>query len=467
MTKKTENQKNRNHLINGAFDNELSPDVSAFNASIAFDKRLYKVDIQGSIAHVTMLAAQGIINDADNEAICKGLKKIEHDIESGNFEWQESLEDVHMNIEAALIKELGETGKKLHTGRSRNDQVATDIRLWLRANNKNLINELNNARKVIAHKAIGHADTIMPGLTHLQNAQPITFGHHLLAWQEMFSRDVGRFSDLSKRINHLPLGSAALAGTSFPIKREMTAKLLDFDHLCTNSLDAVSDRDFAIEFCQNASLLMVHLSRMCEEIILWNTPQFNFIALSDEYTTGSSIMPQKKNPDVAELIRGKSARIIGHSTALLTLMKSQPLAYNKDNQEDKEPLFDTVDTVLVCVKLFTNMIDNMEANKEAMYQASKNGFANATDLADYLVKKSMPFREAHAITGALVQTAQKNNCTLESLSLSVMQKHSEKIKADIYDHLELEACVSARNHIGGTAPEQVRKAAKKVLDDLS
>ena len=459
-------KKERSGLIQGVFKENPHDLLHAFNASVHFDKRLFEVDIEGSLAHARMLAKTGVITDAECSAIERGLHQIIDEIKADKMQWQESLEDVHMNIEHRLIELIGEAGKKLHTGRSRNDQVATDMRLWLRAENLKIIEKIKQLRLILTDQAQANAAVIMPGYTHLQAAQPITFGHHLMAWQEMLKRDQQRLSDAHERINHLPLGSAALAGTTYPIDRSFVAEQLDFEHLCENSLDAVSDRDFIIEFCQNNALLMMHFSRMCEELILWNSAQFNFIKLSDQFTTGSSIMPQKKNPDVAELIRGKAARVYGHSLTLLTLMKNQPLAYNKDNQEDKEPLFDTVDTVQNCLSLFMEMVKSMKCCESSMYAAASQGFTCATDFADYLVRKNMPFREAHAIVGKAVQLAQAESCALNDLSLSQLQGFSKKIDSDVYDVLSLEACVANRNHIGGTAPDQVKAACQRVYDEL-
>ena len=369
-----------------------------------------------------------------------------------------ALEDVHMNIEAALTEDIGDAGKKLHTGRSRNDQVATDVRLWLRDEINTILAELRRFQQALLETAEREADTIMPGVTHLQTAQPITFGHHMHAWFEMLQRDYGRFLDCQLRMNESPLGAAALAGTTYPIDREYSAELLGFDRPCANSLDAVSDRDFAIEFSAAASILMMHLSRMSEELIIWSSAQFNFITLSDSFCTGSSIMPQKKNPDVPELVRGKSGRIFGHLIGLLTLMKSQPLAYNKDNQEDKEPLFDTVDNIKGCLKIFADMVPEITCNLEAMREASNKGFATATDLADYLVRAGIPFRDAHEVVGKAVALCVEKNCDLSDLSLEELQNFSTDIKSDVFDYLTLEGSVAARNHIGGTAPEQVRNA---------
>ncbi len=442
----------------GRFNQPTDAFVEAFTASVEFDQRLADYDIQGSVAHAKMLAKQGILNDQELALIISGLDKIQQQIADGKFPWSVALEDVHMNIEAALTEDIGDAGKKLHTGRSRNDQVATDVRLWLRDEINTILAELRRFQQALLETAEREADTIMPGFTHLQTAQPITFGHHMHAWFEMLQRDYGRFLDCQLRMNESPLGAAALAGTTYPIDREYSAELLGFDRPCANSLDAVSDRDFAIEFSAAASILMMHLSRMSEELIIWSSAQFNFITLSDSFCTGSSIMPQKKNPDVPELVRGKSGRIFGHLIGLLTLMKSQPLAYNKDNQEDKEPLFDTVDNIKGCLKIFADMVPEITCNLEAMREASNKGFATATDVADYLVRAGIPFRDAHEVVGKAVALCVEKNCDLSDLSLEELQNFSTDIKSDVFDYLTLEGSVAARNHIGGTAPEQVRNA---------
>jgi len=442
----------------GRFNQPTDAFVEAFTASVEFDQRLADYDIQGSVAHAKMLAKQGILNDQELALIISGLDKIQQQIADGKFPWSVALEDVHMNIEAALTDDIGDAGKKLHTGRSRNDQVATDVRLWLRDEINTILAELRRFQQALLKTAEREADTIMPGFTHLQTAQPITFGHHMHAWFEMLQRDYGRFLDCQLRMNESPLGAAALAGTTYPIDREYSAELLGFDRPCANSLDAVSDRDFAIEFSAAASILMMHLSRMSEELIIWSSAQFNFITLSDSFCTGSSIMPQKKNPDVPELVRGKSGRIFGHLIGLLTLMKSQPLAYNKDNQEDKEPLFDTVDNIKGCLKIFADMVPEITCNLEAMREASNKGFATATDLADYLVRAGIPFRDAHEVVGKAVALCVEKNCDLSDLSLDELQNFSTDIKSDVFEYLTLEGSVAARNHIGGTAPEQVRNA---------
>lgn len=453
----------------GRFSEPVAELVKKYTASVGFDKRLAEVDIQGSLAHAKMLSAQGIITSADIRAIEKGLKEILAEIKADKFEWLLDLEDVHLNIEKRLTDKVGDAGKRLHTGRSRNDQVATDVRLWLRGVSDEVLQGITKLQTSILDLAEHHYDTIMPGFTHLQVAQPVTFGHHLLAYYEMLKRDAERFADARKRINKLPLGAAALAGTSYPINREMVAKTLGFDGVCENSLDAVSDRDFAIEFTAAASMLMMHLSRFSEELILWMSPRFAFIDIADRFTTGSSIMPQKKNPDVPELVRGKTGRVYGNLTALLTLMKGQPLAYNKDNQEDKEPLFDTADTVLVTLAIYADMLRGITVNKDNMRQAALEGYATATDLADYLVKKGLPFRDAHEVVALAVKFAAKKGCDLSDLSLLDLQKFSKLIAQDVYQVLTLEGSVASRNHIGGTAPAQVKKAiqrARKLISKL-
>jgi argininosuccinate lyase len=450
----------------GRFSEPVAEMVKKYTASVGFDKRLAEFDIQGSLAHAQMLGAQGIISKKDVSAIENGLAEILAEIQSGKFEWLLDLEDVHLNIEKRLTDKVGDAGKRLHTGRSRNDQVATDVRLWLRAISDDVLAGINKLQSSILELAEQHSETIMPGFTHLQVAQPVTFGHHLMAYFEMLKRDAERFADCRKRINKLPLGAAALAGTSYAINREMVAKTLDFDGVCENSLDAVSDRDFAIEFTAAASILMTHLSRFSEELILWSSPRFAFIDIADRFCTGSSIMPQKKNPDVPELVRGKTGRIYGHLTALLTLMKGQPLAYNKDNQEDKEPLFDTADTLLITLEIYADMLRGIVVNKANMRQAALEGFATATDLADYLVKKGMPFRDAHEAVALAVKHAVKKSCDLADLPLKELQQFSGMIADDVYKVLTLEGSVASRNHIGGTAPSQVKKAiarARKII----
>jgi len=451
----------------GRFNEPVSELVKRYTASIDFDKRLAAVDIQGSLAHSKMLGAQGIISQEDVAKIAQGLNEILQEIQAGQFEWRLDLEDVHLNIEKRLTDKIGDAGKRLHTGRSRNDQVSTDVRLWLRAVADDVIAGIHKLQTSIVDLAEEHFDTAMPGFTHLQVAQPVTFGHHLLAYFEMLQRDAARFADARKRINRLPLGAAALAGTSYPIDREMVAKELGFDGVCENSLDAVSDRDFAIEFTAAAALVMTHLSRFSEELILWSSPRFAFVDIADRFCTGSSIMPQKKNPDVPELVRGKTGRVTGHLMALLTLMKSQPLAYNKDNQEDKEPLFDTADTLLVTLEIYADMLRGIKVNKEAMRKAATEGFATATDLADYLVKKGTPFRDAHEVVALAVRHAVDKGCDLSDLPLAELQKFSAQISEDVYQVLTLEGSLASRNHIGGTAPAQVKQAIARARKHLS
>ena len=446
--------------LRGRFSEATDEFVQVFTASIDFDRRLYREDIAGSIAHATMLETIGVLTLAEQEQIVSGLNTILREIEDGEMQWRVELEDVHMNIEHRLIELVGDTGKKLHTGRSRNDQVATDIRLYLRTAIDHLVAQQSELLRALADLADANADTIMPGFTHLQAAQPITLGHHLMAWFEMLKRDRDRLLDCRKRVNHLPLGAAALAGTPYLPDRNLVAQLLDFDGVCENSLDAVSDRDFAIEFCAAAALCLTHMSRWCEEMVLWSSQQFDFITLPDRFCTGSSIMPQKKNPDVPELIRGKTGRVNGHLISLLTLMKSQPLAYNKDNQEDKEPLFDAVDTLDHCLTALIGMVPNIEANTEVMLQATLRGFTTATDLADYLVrKKNVPFRDAHDMVGQAVQLALKQGKSLEEMSLAELNGNATSvIEQDIYEVLTPQGSIASRDHIGGTAPQQVRAA---------
>ena len=453
-------------LWSGRFDEPVTDLVKCFTASVTFDQRLAEFDIDGSLAHARMLKAVGILTARDLSAIEKGLGEIRKEIRAGRFAWSIDLEDVHLNIERRLTDLIGDAGKRLHTARSRNDQVATDIRLYLRASIDRTTDLIRDLQRTLLDLAAQHTDTVMPGFTHLQVAQPVVFGHHLLAYFEMLARDAQRLTDCRKRVNRLPLGAAALAGTSFPIDRAMVAKELGFDGVAENSLDAVSDRDFAIEFCACAALTMTHLSRFCEELILWMSPPFGFIDLADRFCTGSSIMPQKKNPDVPELIRGKTGRVNGHLVALLTLMKGQPLAYNKDNQEDKEPLFDTVDTVTASLAVFTEMLGGLEVKREAMRKAAQQGYATATDLADYLVKKGLAFREAHEAVAQAVRYATGLGKDLSELELSALQTFSRLIAKDVFAVLTLEGSLAARNHIGGTAPAQVKKAiarARKAL----
>jgi argininosuccinate lyase len=430
--------------------------VKRYTASVGFDQRLWRADIDGSLAHAAMLAAQGIISPADLQAIETGLGQIRQEIESGSFDWKLDLEDVHLNIEARLTQLVGDAGKRLHTGRSRNDQVATDVRLWLRGEIDTIAALLADLQRALLGLADKNVETIMPGFTHLQVAQPVSFGHHMLAYVEMFSRDAERMADVRKRVNQLPLGAAALAGTSYPLDRERVAKTLGMDGVCQNSLDAVSDRDFAIEFTGAASLAMVHVSRLSEELVLWMSQNFGFIEIADRFTTGSSIMPQKKNPDVPELARGKTGRVVGHLMGLITLMKGQPLAYNKDNQEDKEPLFDTADTLKDTLRIFADMVGGITAKPAAMEKAALKGYATATDLADYLVRKGLPFRDAHETVAQAVKAAIAHQVDLSELPLTVLQQFNPAIDKDVYDVLSLRGSLNARHVLGGTAPAQVR-----------
>ncbi len=458
---------NTDKLSSARFAQATDAFVEIFTASVDFDQRMALQDIEGSLAHAKMLCKIGILTETERNDIISGLGTITKEIDRGEFKWSIQQEDVHMNIEARLTALIGIAGKKLHTGRSRNDQVATDIRLYLRKEIENINIQLTRLQIAILDLAEKEADTIMPGFTHLQVAQPVTFGHHLMAWFEMLCRDKERLQDCCKRINVMPLGAAALAGTSYPIDRQMTAELLGFSRPSNNSLDSVSDRDFAIEFTAAGSLIMMHLSRFSEELILWASAQFDFIDMPDAFCTGSSIMPQKKNPDVPELVRGKSARVTGHLVSLLMLMKGQPLAYNKDNQEDKEPLFDTADTLINSLRAFADMVPHLSAKKDNMYNAAKQGFATATDLADYLVRKGMAFRDAHEVVGLAVRLGVESKRDLSEISLQELQQFSAEISADVFDILKLEGSVASRKHIGGTAPDTVRKAiksARKVLN---
>lgn len=455
-----------NQSWGGRFNQATDEFVKIFGASVFFDKILAPFDIQGSIAHSTMLHEVGLLTKTENQQIIQALTQILNEIESGDFQWSVDLEDVHMNIESRLIQICGDAGKKLHTARSRNDQVATDIRLYLRTQVDDIIKEIKRLQQALLDLAETQINTIMPGFTHLQVAQPVSFGHHLLAYFEMLERDVERLLDGRRRINSMPLGAAALAGTSYPINRQRTAELLGFERICGNSLDAVSDRDFAIEFLSGASLIMMHLSRFSEELILWSSTQFDFVELSECFCTGSSIMPQKKNPDVPELVRGKTGRVYGNLTALLSIMKAQPLAYNKDNQEDKEPLFDTVDTLKTCLRVFADMVPAIQTKPDNMYQACKKGYATATDLADYLVKKGLPFRDAHAVVGKAVSYAIKQLKDLSELSLAQLKRFDSRIENDVFDVLSLEGSLCAREHLGATSPHQVKRAiqaARKLI----
>ena len=464
MTKKKTQDDGK--IWGGRFSEDTNAFVERFTASISFDKRLYQYDIDGSVAHAKMLARVGIITDIEKSEILKGLEDIRKQIADDNFDWSVKLEDIHMNIESSLTKKIGEVGKKLHTGRSRNDQIATDIRLYARDQVDQISNLITAVQKALLDLAERESDTIIPGFTHLQVAQPITFGHHMMAWFEMLNRDFERFQDCRKRLNRSPLGSAALAGTTFPIDRQYTSDLLGFDSPIPNSLDAVSDRDFIIEIAAAGSLLMTHLSRFSEEIVLWTSAQFNFIELPDEYCTGSSIMPQKKNPDVPELVRGKSGRVLGHLVSLITLMKSQPLAYNKDNQEDKEPLFDLIDTIKDCLYAYSQIIPAIKCNKVAMRLSATKGFSTATDLADFIVKKGLAFRDAHEIVGKTVAYAIREGIDLAEIPLEKLSQFSPLIEDDVFEVLTLEGSVNARNHFGGTAPSQVLASIERARSDL-
>ena len=455
-----------NTMWGGRFQEPTDAFVERFTASVQFDQRLYQQDIRGSIAHASMLAKVKVLSEDEAKQIIDGLNAIAEDISQGNFNWSIAREDVHMNIEAALTDKIGSVGKKLHTGRSRNDQVATDVRLYLRDAIDAIAAQLTRLQLGLVGLAARYTDTIMPGFTHLQTAQPVTFGHHMLAWNAMLERDYTRLLDCKNRLNECPLGAAALAGTTFPIDREMTAQQLGFNKPTDNSLDSVSDRDFAIEFCACASLIMMHLSRCSEELVLWTSGQFDFIDLPDRFCTGSSIMPQKKNPDVPELVRGKSGRVNGHLISLLTLMKSQPLAYNKDNQEDKEPLFDTVDTLLDCLNAYADMVPAITPKEDNMRAAAAKGFSTATDLADYLVRKGIPFRDSHEIVGKAVAKCIDENCDLSELPLAALQAFSSEIDNDVFAILTLEGSVASRDHLGGTAPAQVTQAAARARAGL-
>jgi len=446
---------NKHQAWSALFSEPMSELVQRYTASVGFDQRLWRADIEGSLAHAEMLAAQQIIGAVDLAEIRRGMAQITEEIEAGRFEWKLALEDVHLNIEARLTALVGDAGKRLHTGRSRNDQVATDVRLWLRAEIDKLARLLDAMQFALIELAAGHADTVMPGYTHMQVAQPVSFAHHLLAYVEMFARDAERLQDVRRRTNRLPLGAAALAGTSYPLDRERVARTLGFDGICQNSLDAVSDRDFALEFSSFAAITMVHVSRLAEEIVLWMSQNFGFIDLADRYCTGSSIMPQKRNPDVAELARGKSGRVVGHLMGLLTLMKGQPLTYNKDNQEDKEPLFDTVDTLADTLRIMAEMVGGIVVRKDAMERAALKGYATATDLADYLVKKGLPFRDAHESVAHAVKLALQQGVDLSALPLATLQGFHPAIGADVFEVLTLRGSLAARNIAGGTAPAQV------------
>ncbi|HMO46516.1 MAG TPA: argininosuccinate lyase [Rubrivivax sp.] len=459
---------NKNQAWSALFSEPMSELVKRYTASVGFDQRLWRADIEGSLAHAEMLQAQGIIGAPDLADIRRGMAQITEEIESGRFEWKLELEDVHLNIEARLTALVGDAGKRLHTGRSRNDQVATDVRLWLRGEIDGIAAGLRDMQRALVELAAQHTETVMPGFTHLQVAQPVSFAHHLLAYVEMVARDAERLADLRRRVNRLPLGAAALAGTSYPIDRERVARTLGFDGVCANSLDAVSDRDFALEFAAFASICMVHVSRLAEEIVLWMSQNFGFIDLADRYCTGSSIMPQKRNPDVAELARGKTGRVVGHLMGLLTLMKGQPLAYNKDNQEDKEPLFDSVDTLRDTLRIMAEMVGGthdpateswsggLRVKPEAMERAALKGYATATDLADYLVQQGLPFRDAHEVVAHAVKVAMQQGKDLAELPLATLQGFHPKIGPEVFERLSLRGSLDSRQSLGGTAPLQVQ-----------
>ena len=453
-------------LWGGRFSSPTSHSMETFSASVGFDRRLYQQDIAGSIAHARMLYTRGILSKKDFSDIQAGLLEIREEIGRGEFDWTDALEDVHMNIEQALTDKIGEAGKKLHTGRSRNDQVATDMRLYLRDEVDQICTMLTNLQHALIDVAEREASTLLPGFTHMQTAQPVTLGHHILAWNEMFQRDYERFQDGRKRMNTCPLGSAALAGVSYPIDREMTSAELGFDSISRNSLDAVSDRDFLVEFAAHASLMMVHLSRICEELVWWSSQAYSFIDLGDEFCTGSSIMPQKKNPDIAELIRGKCGRVNGSLVALLMLMKGQPLAYNRDNQEDKEPIFDIVDTVRMCLDVFAQLVPVITFHRDTMEAAAEEGYATATDLADYLVMKNVPFRDAHKAVGKVVGYAVEHDLSLSDIDLEKLRNFCPAVEKDVYEILDVRGSVRSRDHVGGTAPGRVKQAvveARKLL----
>jgi len=450
----------------GRFSQSTDAMVERFTSSIDVDKELYSCDIEGSIAHLTMLAHEGIITDDEAKALVKGLARVKDSIEENTFDFSDSLEDIHMHIESALGLEIGSVAKKLHTGRSRNDQVALDVRLYLKAQTSAVMELLYSLKKVLVKTAAEHIDVVMPGYTHLQRAQPVLFSHHLMAYYEMFKRDYERFRDSFKRTDVMPLGAAALAGTTFPLNRDYTRELLGFSSVSENSMDSVSDRDFVMEFISHASICMIHLSRLSEELVLWSSSEFAFITISDAFTTGSSIMPQKKNPDVAELVRGKTGRVVGNLVAIMTLMKSLPLAYNRDMQEDKEPLFDTVNTLKACLDIYSRMIPNITVNRSRMRQASEQGFLNATDLADYLVVRGMPFREAHSVSGKAVAFALENMKELHELTLAELKAFSSLIENDVFDYLTIETMISRRITYGGTGYDNVKNAVKKASREL-
>ncbi len=453
-------------LWDGRFSAGTDKLVEKFTSSIDVDKKLYAHDIKGSIAHAKMLAHESIITYDEADIIVKGLENVKKDIEDKNFVFSDSLEDIHMHIESALAEKSGDAARKLHTGRSRNDQVALDIRLYIIAETKKIIQSLETLQKILVNTAKKYIDVVMPGYTHLQRAQPVLFSHHLMAYYEMFKRDADRFKDSLKRSDVMPLGAAALAGTTYPLNREYTRKLLGFSKISDNSMDSVADRDFAMEFISHASICMIHLSRLSEEFVLWSSSEFAFITISDAFTTGSSIMPQKKNPDVSELVRGKTARVVGNLMAIITLMKSLPMTYNRDMQEDKEPLFDTVDTLKACLEIYAAMIPNIEVNRSVMYSACEHGFLNATDLADYLVGKGMPFRQAHSVSGKAVAYALGKGKELHELSVDDFRQFSDLIDADVFDYLSIEKMISRRITHGGTGYETVKKAVEKAEKDF-
>ncbi|MDA3918374.1 MAG: argininosuccinate lyase [Deltaproteobacteria bacterium] len=462
----TDMDKGSEKLWGGRFSQSTDELMEKFNASIDVDRRLYESDIEGSIAHVKMMAKESIITRSEADTLIKGLGKVKKQIENNEIKFSAGLEDIHMHIEDALGKVSGDVAKKLHTGRSRNDQVALDIRIYLKKETRIIIDLLYGFQKSIVKMAKTHLDVIMPGYTHLQRAQPVLFSHHLLAYYEMFKRDIQRFEDCFKRIDVMPLGAAALAGTTYPLNREFTREVLSFSKVSDNSIDSVSDRDFIMEFISHASIVMIHFSRLCEEMILWSSSEFSFITISDAFTTGSSIMPQKKNPDAAELVRGKTGRIVGNLVSILTLMKSLPLAYNKDMQEDKEPLFDTVDTLKICSEVYTRMFENIKVHKDRMYNACTTGFLNATDLADYLVSKGMAFRQAHSVAGRAVAFALDQGKELDDLSLEEFKDLSDLIDQDVYEFITIEKMISRRITYGGTSFDNVKQAVKRAMEEL-
>lgn len=466
MNQSTGDKKGSEKLWGGRFSQDTDELVEKFNASIGFDKRLYESDIQGSIAHLKMMAKESIITDEEADTLIKGLGKVKEKIENNEMEFSDSLEDIHMHIEDALGKVSGDVARKLHTGRSRNDQVALDVRIYLKKETRIIIDLLCGFQKALVKMAQKHLDVIMPGYTHLQRAQPVLFSHHLMAYYEMFKRDIERFEGCLKRIDVMPLGTAALAGTTYPLNREFTKDVLSFSKVSDNSIDSVSDRDFVMEFIADASIVMIHFSRLSEELILWSSSEFSFITISDSFTTGSSIMPQKKNPDVAELVRGKTGRVVGNLVAILTLMKSLPMAYNKDMQEDKEPLFDTVDTLKICTEVYTRMFSNIEVHKDRMYNACKQGFLNATDLADYLVSKGMPFRQAHSVAGKAVAYALNQGKELDDLTIEEFKNLSDLIEPNVYEFITIEKMISSRISYGGTSFDNVTRAVKKASVEL-